>query len=77
MRAGIERCCHGSGDSCFILGHDKDRFALAHFTGECEYAIDGKWMEVDQVHVGSDGLQTSLLTSSCGIVVDMAQVNTR
>lgn len=76
MRTGVERCCRVSGDSCFILGQDKDRFALAHFTGEYEYVVDEKWAETDRVQIVSHGLQASLLTSSCGVLVEMAQVST-
>lgn len=76
VRAGLERCCRVSSDSCFISEHDRDRFALSHFTGEYEYVIDGKWMDMNQMHVVSAGLQASLLTASCGIVVAMAQVST-
>lgn len=74
-RAGIEGCCRGSGDSCYLLEREEDRFALAHFTGEHEYAIDGTWMDTDRAQVVSDGLQALLLTSSCSVLADMAQVN--
>lgn len=77
VRAGVERCCRVSGDSCFLLEQDKDRFALAHFTGEYEYVFDEKWMATDQVQVVNPSLQASLLTSSCQVVVDMAQVSLR
>lgn len=75
MRAGVERCCRVSGDSCFILNDDKDRFALAHFTGEYEYVIDKKWIRTDQMQVVSDDLQASLQSCSCDVVVGMAQVS--
>ena len=75
MRAGVERCCRVSGDSCFILNDDKDRFALAHFTGEYEYAIDEKWIGTDQMQVVGDILQASFRTCSCDLVVGMAQVS--
>ncbi len=74
-RAGVERCGCVSGDSCFVLEHDKNRFALVHFTGEQEYVTDEVWLETDQVQVVSPALQTSLLSSSCGVVVGMAEVN--
>lgn len=57
-----------------MVGRDRGRFALAHFTGECEYVIDEKWMEADRVHMASSQLQTLLLSSSCSVLVDIAQV---
>lgn len=75
IRAGVEQCCQMSGDSCFMLGSAGDRFALVHFTGESGYIIDSKWMETNIVHVASSGLQASLMSSSCDVLVDMVQVS--
>ena len=75
-RLGVERCCRYSGDSCFMFEQDRDKFSLLHFTGEHEYIVDGKWTKQDQAQVVNPILQAALLLSSCGVVVDMAQVCT-
>lgn len=72
-RAEIERCCCQSGDSCFMLESDKDRFSVVHFTGEHEYCMDEEWTKMDQMQVASPTLQGALLSSSFDVVVNMAQ----
>ena len=74
LKARVEKCCRYSNDSCFMLENNRDRFSLLHFTGECEYIVDGKWIETNEIHVASSRLQALLLSSSCGILVDMARV---
>jgi hypothetical protein len=58
-----------------MLERDKDKFALSHFTGECEYVVDEKWVEMDRAQVVSHHLQVALRTSSCAVVLDLAQVS--
>lgn len=74
MLAGMRKCCGLSGDSCFMLGSTGNSFTLEHFTGECDYIIDRKWIETNVVHMASPDLQTSLLCSSCDVLVDIVQV---
>lgn len=74
MKAGVKKCCRCSGDCCFMTDNC-DRFGLVHFSGECEYVIDDEWIESNQVHMINHSLKTHLLSSSCGILVDMAQVS--
>ena len=73
MKAGVGICCHFSSDTCFMSG-DGDQFTLAHFTGEFDYVINSQWMTANQVHVAGSKLRTVLQTSSCDLLVDMAQV---
>ena len=74
MKAGVEICCHFSSDACFMSGKAGNRFTLAHFTGELEYAIDGQWSVSNQVHAVGSEMQAALLNSSCDLLVDLAKV---
>ena len=75
MRHGVERCCQRSGDSCFLVGNAGDRFTLVHFTGESDYIVDQKWMDASKMHMTSSGVQNSLVSSSCDVIVEMARVS--
>lgn len=75
MKAGVETCCQLSSSTCFLSGEKGENFTLAHFTGECEYMIDTEWTAANQVHVVGSALRTTLLNSSCDLLVDMAMVS--
>lgn len=74
MKAGIEVCCHFSSDTCFMSGHARDQFTLAHYTGEFQYTIDSQWLVASHVHVVEPEVQAALQTSHYDLLVDMAQV---
>ena len=74
LRIGVQRCCQFSGNSCFMVGTSEDRFAVVHYTGESEYLIHPDWLGVNQVHMASTELRSFLLSSSCEVLVGMAEV---
>ena len=72
--AGV-RCVCSEGDASFLLDGSEDVFTLVHTTGEREYVLEQVWLEVNQVHMTADELRVQFQSSSCSLLVQMAEVN--